>query len=169
MSMIGNFLLLSDQRVRELLADPAQVYEVCDGAYTASKDAFVDVDKAWHCIHFLLTGTADGGDPPLDFVLTGGEPVGDEDVGYGPARAFLSPDVAAIDEALAPIDHRILATRFDASVLDRLAIYPDAGRWSEVDPGSEESFGYYLDGFDRIKALIHRGAATGSGMLVWLS
>jgi hypothetical protein len=167
--MIGNFLLMSDQRLDELLANPAQVYDACEGGYTKGKDVFVDIDKAWHCIHFLLTGTADGGDSPLDFVLTGGEPVGEEDVGYGPARAFMSADVAEIDKALASIDHHTLTARFDAKSMDRLEIYPDAGRWGEFDPRSEDSFGYYLGGFDSIKSLIHRGAATGSGMLVWLS
>jgi hypothetical protein len=130
---------------------------------------FADIDKAWHCIHFLLTGTADAGNSPLDFFLTGGEPVGDEDVGYGPARAFMSSAVAKIDEALASIDHHTLTARFDAKVMDQLEIYPDSGRWGEVDPRSEDSFGYYLVGFDAIKSLVHRGAARGSGMLVWLS
>jgi hypothetical protein len=36
-------------------------------------------------------------------------------------------------------------------------------------PSSEESFGYYLCGFESLKSLIHRGAANRSGMLVWLS
>lgn len=47
MSMIGNFLLVSDQRLAELLADPKQVYEVCDKGYDSGPDVFVDVDKAW--------------------------------------------------------------------------------------------------------------------------
>lgn len=169
MSMIGNFLLASDERLRQLLDEPELVHDVCDEGYGAGQDTFVDVDKAWHCLHFLLTGTADGGEPPLNFILTGGEAVGDEDVGYGPARVLLAAEVAKIAKALESIDVRWLAARFDAAAMDRLEIYPEGGRWSDVDPGSEESFGYYLAGFESIKALVRRGQSEGLGMLVWLS
>ena len=169
MSMIGNFLLLSDRRLAELLAVPQLVHDACDDGYEAGPDAFVDVDKAWHCLHFLLTGTADGGEPPLNFILVGGQEVGAEDVGYGPARAFMSHELAALASALAGLDHAALIERFDAATMDRLQIYPDVGRWSEVDPSSDDSFGYYLGGFEAIKALVQRGVVTGSGMLVWLS
>jgi hypothetical protein len=43
--------------------------------------ADLDVDKAWHGIHYLLTGTAWEGDPPLDFIVKGGSQVGDVDDG----------------------------------------------------------------------------------------
>ena len=169
MSMIGNFLLVGDQRLHQLLADPAQIHDCCDEGYEAGEGVFVDVDKAWHCLHFLLTGTADGGDPPLNFVLTGGREVGAEDVGYGPARAFLSQEVGQIAKALEPIDRGWLVANFDAGRMDRLEIYPDVGHWSEVDPGSEDSFGYYLGGFESIKSLVRQGASSGLGMLAWLS
>jgi hypothetical protein len=169
MSMIGNFLLLSDQRLSELLANPEQVHDACDDGYEAGDEVFVDVDKAWHCIHFLLTGTSDGGNPPLNFVMAGGREVGDEDVGYGPARALMAHELQELARALDLIDQDTLVRRFDPAMMDRLEIYPDAGRWSEVDPKSEDSFGYYLGGFDSLKVLIQRGAAAGSGMLVWLS
>jgi hypothetical protein len=169
MSMIGNFLLASDARLRQVLNAPELVHDVCDEGYESDKDMFVDVDKAWHCLHFLLTGTADGGDPPLNFILTGGQAVGDEDVGYGPARVLLSAEVAQLAKALESIDRRWLVARFDADMMDRLEIYPDVGHWSGVDPGSAESFGYYLGGFESIKALVRRGASKSLGMLVWLS
>ena len=53
--------------------------------------------------------------------------------------------------------------------MDELEIYPDAGRWSEVNPTSEEEFGYYLGGFDHVKALLERAQAQGLGLLAWLS
>lgn len=42
------------------------------------------MDKAWHGIHYLLTGTAWEGDPPLNFLVTGGREVGTEEIGIGP-------------------------------------------------------------------------------------
>ena len=50
----------------------------------------LDIDKAWHGLHFLFTGTADEGDEPACFIVRGGEPLDDD--GY--ARA-LRPDAVA--------------------------------------------------------------------------
>src|SRR5688572_4637046 len=111
MSMIGNFLLVSDDELSKLLASPTLVHGLIDSAYEDRRSDFVDVDKAWHCLHFLLTGTAWEGDPPLNFIVAGGSEVGDEDVGYGPARGFSSPEVRAIADALDGIDHTVLARR----------------------------------------------------------
>jgi len=169
MSMIGSFLLLSDEHLHQLLADPEQVHAACEKGYNAGIDVFIGVDKAWHCLHFLLTGTAFGGDPPLNFVLTGGRAVGEEDVGYGPARAFLSRDVIQIARALEPLNRQDLVARFDAGMMDRLEIYPDVGRWAELARRPDVSFDYFFGAFDAVKSLVLRGASSGLGMLVWLS
>jgi hypothetical protein len=44
-----------------------------------------EVDKAWHAIHFSLTGDPFEGRIPLNFLVTGGRSIG-EDLGYGPLR-----------------------------------------------------------------------------------
>src|SRR5687768_10312786 len=36
---------------------------------TPAEGKQIDLDKAWHGIHFLLTGRADGGDKPANFLL----------------------------------------------------------------------------------------------------
>lgn len=45
----------------------------------------VDLGKAWHGIHWLLTGSPDSTDDVTSEAILGGQPVG-EDLGYGPAR-----------------------------------------------------------------------------------
>lgn len=84
-----------------------------------------DLDKAWHGIHFLLTGTAWGGTPRLNFILAGGHEVAGVEVGYGTARAFSAAEVRAIAEALAPLDVDALRTRFDPAAMMQLDIYPE--------------------------------------------
>lgn len=57
----------------------------------------VELQQAWHILHFLFCGVADEGDWPAGFLLSGGEEVG-ADHGYGPARLLapeLSREVAA--------------------------------------------------------------------------
>ena len=74
------------------------------------------------------------GDPPLNFIATGGEPVGSEDVGYGPARILLPDQVAELDSALANFSDHEFARRFDLEALSNEAIYPDI--WDEPARGS---------------------------------
>lgn len=167
MSMIGHVYLVSEERIDALLAEPSSVYETIDSAYNDPSAGFVDMDKAWHCLHFLLTGTAWEGTPPLDFIAKGGTPVGDEDVGYGPARVFRAAEVAAIAAAIAAIGPKELADRFDLQALDALEIYP--GRWQEVDPRSDYELGYYFGPFEELKRVTERARSEKRGMIVWLS
>src|SRR5690242_14594616 len=98
MSMISVLVFASDEEIRQLLAQPEGIEEFIDVERTST-----DLDKAWHGIHWLLTGSSEGGEEPLCFLLAGGEQVGDVDVGYGPARALTSSQVALWDAALSQI------------------------------------------------------------------
>ena len=130
MSMIGCFQRVPEQTIRDVLAKPKLIETVLS---SADDDAQLDIDKAWHGLHFLLSGDAEVGEPPLDFILTGGAPVGDIDVGYGPARAFTPGEVRDIATALAPISVDTLRERFDPAAMETAAIYPEI--WMR-DPAS---------------------------------
>src|SRR3954468_22218042 len=135
MSLIGHVYLLSEARLQALLAEPSTVTAVIDGAYNDPGQGFVDLDKAWNALHYLLTGSARDGEGPLAFLLKGGTPVGDEDLGYGPARVFQPPEVADIADALASVAQHKLMPRFDLKKFEKLELYP--GRWSEVNVRSD--------------------------------
>src|SRR3954465_1696563 len=123
MSLIGHVYLLPPERLAALLADPSTVTAVIDGAYNDPGQGVVDLDKAWGCLHYLLTGTARDGEGPLAFLLKGGTPVGEER-GLGPARVFRPLEVAAIAEALAATSQFTLMPRFDLKKLEILEVYP---------------------------------------------
>ena len=126
----------------------------------------LDVDKAWHGLHFLFTGDAWSGDPPLDFIVSGGAEVGDEDVGYGPARAFTSGEVREIAAALDKITRAELTRRFDAARMTELGIYPEI--WDR-DQADDDTLEYLLENFDLLKGFVARGSESGRGMLVYIS
>jgi hypothetical protein len=168
MSLIGHVYLLSDAKIQALLAQPGDVFGVIDGAYNDPGQGFVDLDKAWHCLHYLMTGSARGGSAPLDFLLQGGAAVGDEDLGgFGPARVFGPNEVAAIARALAPLTRHTLLSRFDLKKLEKLEVYP--GRWSEVNLRSEYDLGYYFGPFEELKRTIDRAERETLGMITWIS
>jgi hypothetical protein len=166
MSLIGHVYLLSQDKLQALLAEPSTVFETIDRAYNEPSAGFVDLDKAWHCLHYLLTGSAQGGDPPLSFILNGGTPVGEEDVGHGPARIFRPLEVAAIADALAPIDNAKLLSRLDPKKLEKLSLYP--GGWDQLNLRSEYDLGYYLGPFGELKRVTQRAKEERLGMIVWI-
>ncbi len=167
MSLIGHAYLLPDARIQALLADPGAVFAVVDGAYNDPAAGFVDLDKAWGCLHYLLTGTARDGEGSLAFLLKGGTPVGEEDLGYGPARVFRPLEAAAIADALASVSQRTLLPRFDLKKLALLEVYP--GRWSEVNLRSDYDLGYYFGPLEALKRVTTRAKAEHLGMIVWIS
>lgn len=168
MSLIGHVYLLPSAKIAALLAAPADVYGVIDGAYNAPEQGFVDLDKAWHCLHYLLTGSAQGGDGPLAFLLKGGTPVGNEDLGgAGPARVFRPEEVAVIATALAEVTEPLLLQRFEPKKLEALGVYP--GRFDEVNLRSDYDLGYYFGPFRGLQRLVQRARDEHLGMIVWIS
>jgi Domain of unknown function (DUF1877) len=165
MSMIGNFRALPDLELQALFANPSRVeqllYESLLGG--ASNGNELDVDKAWHGLHFLLTGSAWEGSFPLNFIVAGGVEVGD-DLGYGPARGLTSSEVLKIDAALEPLTADDLGQRFDAQRMTELQVYPFG--WSD-DPEGERA--YLLEFFADLRAFVHRTAERGYALLVYLS
>ncbi len=89
----------------------------------------LSLDKAWHGIHYLLTGLAEPDSTPLSQVIMGGTEIGDDDLGYGPARYFAPADVAtAATELGAPTLEAQMQGRFDPARMTGLGIYP--GGWT---------------------------------------
>jgi hypothetical protein len=167
MSLIGHVYLLPEARIQALLADPTLLVGAIDGAYNEPGQGFVDLDKAWQALHYLLTGMPRDGEGPLAFLLKGGTSVGDEDLGYGPARVFQPLEVAAIADALGNVSQRSLLPRFDLKKFEKLEIYP--GRWSEVNLRSDYDLGYYFGPLEDLKRVTRRGKNERLGMLVWIS
>ncbi|WP_257451100.1 YfbM family protein [Archangium lipolyticum] len=169
MSMIVVFRLAQREQLSSLLASPEQVFDFLEDADDEDADNsedVLDIDKAWHGLHFLLTGTDWGGKPPLNFIVAGGETVGDEDVGYGPARAFTPEQLAEISRALDGISSDALRQRFDPAKMMELDIYPSI--WDR-DPADDDTLGYVLEHFELLKPFLRKGVERGLGALVYMS
>lgn len=140
MSMVQEFLELRPDQLK-LLRRSTDGQLVSDMLEAMVEDDFVpgpehplsqiDVDKAWHAIHFVLTGSSKEVRGPAGIML-GGSPL-DEEVGYGPVRYL---DARSVRKA-AKVLKSISASEFRSKVsLKRLAaakIYPEI--WDESDSG----------------------------------
>jgi len=125
MSMIGNFLPVSPEKLQSLIDNPESIPDfLCPDDEASEPPNLLDVDKAWHAIHFLLTGNAWGGELPLALALLGGIEIG-EDEGYAPARYLTPEEVREDAAALSPLPTEKLAERYVPEALDKAEIYPE--------------------------------------------
>ncbi len=107
MGMLASFTAISAEEFKQVQDDPDLMESLLynddededDDGEGGSGHPEMDVDKAWHGIHYLLNQSADGGEGPLVGVILGGEPIGD-DMGMGPARVLTPAEVKAASQAL---------------------------------------------------------------------
>ena len=123
-----------------------------------------DADKSWHAIHYLLTGASEGGTFPENFILEGGQLVGDEDVGYGPARLFAPAEVRQIASVLDQHSEGSLRSRYDGRAMDRAKVYPQI--WGRE---GEDNFEYAFENFNALREFVHGVRASQSHLMVYLT
>ena len=83
------------------------------------------IDKAWHAIHFLLTGEAEAGKFPLSFAIMDGHNIF-EDFMDG-ATYLLHEEVEAVSEALSTLPDELVSNRYDSEEFSMADIY--RGPW----------------------------------------
>ena len=110
------------------------------------RDQTIDLDQAWHGIHFTLTGSPDAGCYPLDFLVGGGIEVGTASGDFGPPRAFSPDEVREIWRSFQPMTREVFRDQFSAGALAENQIYPK-NLW---DPSSECDLDYLLPYFSRV-------------------
>lgn len=110
----------------EVVADDERFDELLE----SDDDRSIDLDKMWHGVHWLLTGSADPVAGPTSSVIFGGRPCGD-DRGYGPPRLLQADEVAAAAKALSSVDVEALRGRVDPAAMTDAEIYPLV--WDEED------------------------------------
>jgi hypothetical protein len=160
--MIGNLRPASDAEIDRLLANPAEITRFLYGAEAQGSERVV-LNKAWHAIHFVLTGARLGGEEPLNFLVDEGTPVGEVDVGYGPARVLNSDQVRRLADALAAIQPDEVARRVDVKKLDEEVIYP--GHWQRNGIGVD----YVVATYTAMRDLIVRAADHGQGLILYIN
>jgi hypothetical protein len=127
-------------------------------------DRTIEIAKAWHGLHFLFTGTSDGGEEPACFLTQGGETMDDE--GYSHA---LRPEqvrrFAAFLTALTPDE---LRRRYDAARMTKLEIYP-YDDWTRESGDGDSPVEWLLDCFAEVRTFVSKAAVAGDGMIIDIS
>lgn len=152
--------MLSAGRAEEVAADPGRLEELVEE--DTPGEEFLDLDKAWHGLHWLLTGSVDDTSTPAGQAVLGGTEIG-EDWGYGPPRLLRPDDVRRVAEALDAVTADDLRARFDAGAMTAADVYPFI--WDEEDVFEE----YLAPSFDLLRDFYARAASRGDAVLAVLT
>jgi hypothetical protein len=125
------------------------------------KTTGISLEKAWHGIHFLLTGQAEGGEPPLAWAVPGHREIPDRQklMGQGPARLLTPEEVQQVSAALSKVKQKQLGLRYDVKAMERARLYAVRG---------EIEFEYFWAYLMVLKAYYAQAAKLRKGMLSYL-
>jgi hypothetical protein len=116
------------------------------------------LEKSWHCLHYLLTGTAWETDSVLGKVILGGTEIG-PDIGYGPARYREPDEVRKVARSLKTVSEKDLVSRFNLKAMQAAKIY------SCRDEGDLQ---LAQDYFSQVRNYYDEAAERGDAMLLYL-
>lgn len=147
------------EEVCELERDPdLAAHLLADGP----DERLLDLGRAWHGIHFLLSGSAWGGTPPAFDAVLGGVQLGDPTT-YEPVRLLDVSAVVAVATHLAAHGPGVLTPRFTHRALQQAEVYPDDA-WREPDALPT----FLLPAYGRLTAFFCAAAAARDAVLVQL-
>ncbi len=123
----------------------------------------IELDKAWHAIHFLLTGSACEAKFPLGFIIGGGAVIEDSDSSYEAARFFTKREVSVIADCLAAIPKDTLLARYDGQAMENADIYPSI--WAR-SAEQAENINYIGENYSPLQSYLAALAARDAAMIV---
>ena len=156
--ILGWLLRLTPITITEV--DPDSV----DDNWSPDPDRSIDIEKAWHGLHFLLTGTADEGDEPACYLLRGGEDLDDE----GLTRALRPGQVRGFSQYLSTLDADELVRRYDPERMTALEIYPDVIWKRKAEPGGSP-LEWLITSFEEVRRFVDNAAAAGDCVVITVS
>lgn len=164
MGMYMELRTVADNKLAALIADSDAAHDFCHPD-TEGEASAIDLGKAWHGIHFLLSGDSLlPGDPaaklPEAFLLRGGTEIDGFEFG---ARGLSSSEVRAVDAALQRVTADALRQLLDAKKLDEAEIYP--GGWEDAE---DEDLEWIVERYATLREVVHQAAHDGNGIIVYL-
>jgi len=115
----------------------------------------LSLEKSWHSLHYLLTGSAEPVGSPLGKAILGGREIG-PDLGYGPARFLDVSEVREVAANLSKLSPSDLARRFDLPTMMAVRIYAcrDEGELELAQHYFAQLKDYYSDAEKRGNAML---------------
>ena len=163
MGMRCSLVELDKDQIDKLLADPENVFDYLDELEENEEVGGVGMDKAWHGIHFLLTGSVWEGAEPLCYLVKGGEVIGTEDDWAWLLRPNQIADWA---NALSTISADDLRKRYDPMAMAKADIYPSI--WDRVDE-EQDNLEYLLDYYEVLCSFLEQTKKENKGAIIFIT
>jgi hypothetical protein len=125
----------------------------------------VYLDKSWHLMHFLLTGSDEGTGTPTSFLNENWPEIGDRDIGWGRAWAIEPDGIRQFNDALRDVREGDLCSRFDVQKMKAQDVYlADAFEGDE-----QEGCNYVLEYLTILRTFVAETAKRGCGAIGYLT
>jgi hypothetical protein len=124
----------------------------------------IDLDKAWHIVHFLLTGTADKVPTPAGALLNDGNPITREEICLGRPWALSPQEAAQFAAAVAAVGPEEIQQRFDLSAMKSANVYLTKG----ISDGNSLR-GYALHHLAALREFLGKASDEGQGVILFMS
>ena len=169
MEMLCTLRSATEAQRKALLKAPDQLEAFLDdeedfGDAAGATFIELDIGEAWHGLQYLLTGTPWEGKAPLDFLVRGGEDVGNIPSDEGTARVFTADEVKKLSGALNALSVDTLRKRFDPEEMQEQDIYP--GTWDEPTDEDVDPLDELLSYFEELRKFVASVAKKGHALLV---
>jgi hypothetical protein len=112
---------IENEKVREQILKELES-EMVKRPSAGVKAEGLSLEKSWHSLHYLLTGSAGETNLTLGKTILGGKELG-PDIGYGPARFLEPPEVKEVATALKEVSEVELEKRFDLPAMLAANVY----------------------------------------------
>jgi hypothetical protein len=165
MAMAAYFESISQRKLKRLVANPDAIHDIIwSDLHDDENSGFFELGQFWQMLHFLLTGTAWDVDEenPISQAVLGGQEVGPDAFGYGPAR-FLKPEqVKQIAEALKEVDLVGIRTKYSKEE------FVEANLYLFVADEFEEDVDILVDYLDGLVEFYGEAAERGDAVVAYI-
>ena len=148
MGMVVYLRRASADEVARLDQEPGSIDEVLFSE--GSSDRLIDFDKAWHALHFMLTGESGVAAHPLNLLVASEEELrGADEMGFGGYWLAEPGDVHRFAASLSELSDEAIASKYDPAAMSTEHVY-----LSDVfEEEGAEALPYILQGLPRLRAL----------------
>ncbi|HSA56100.1 MAG TPA: YfbM family protein [Gemmatimonadaceae bacterium] len=156
--ILGFLLRLTPITISEVDPDAPAVKD-----HVPNPDREIDIDKGWHGLHYLLTGTSGEGKEPACYMIKGGTDLDDEGVG----RVLRPSQVQRFAAFLGALTREQVEQRYDPVRMLALEIYPEI--WDRTSSAEEDPRAWLIGCFEDVRSFVQRAAAAGDGVVIYTS
>lgn len=167
MGMIGNVIRVSQEELNGFLNNSETLENKINADESYEAEWFLDLDKSWDGINYILTGEIIGGlenEPnALQRALFSFQIIDEgQDLGYGPAQ-YLNPNqVKETYSELEKITDDVLKSKINGSEMNEIGIYPEI--WTE-----SESHEFLIDSFKEFKEFYKKASENSEAIITYLN